>query len=684
MQKNRINSKIFNLLRIIARSFWRVFSLPFRAVRFVYRKIARIPLKQLILLSAIFIILIVTTLVVMVKVTSQPGFCVTCHYMEPYFASWEESAHKEVHCTECHFPPGLKGTVRGKFTAIAMVADYFTGVYRKSKPWAEISDQSCLRGGCHETKLLESQVSFKEGIIFDHTPHLTKDRRGKNLRCTSCHSQIVQGTHITVTEETCFLCHFKDQPENARMANCTLCHDAPVASDTGTVIFDHAEMVGREVDCRLCHGNMALGNGDVPQERCSYCHAEAGTLEQFSETDRLHKIHITEHKVECSHCHNTILHRSIARTGHIKPDCQACHIDRHTAQYSLFSGQGAVGVDPMPASMFHAGLGCKACHIILSPDWREHPGMATMTAGPASCTPCHEKAFFKLYKQAEPILRQHITSAEERINSIKLKSLNASIDSVIAVCSNNLELLIRGLPIHNLEYSDEILNEINRSLDILEGKKPIPRTLPDTTSERCQRCHYGQDEALVLYGEKGFSHSVHVHASKVGCATCHQEDKPHHGKLNKGAFCMDCHHSSAAVSCEPCHTSQRNLITAEGIFAGYEADIMHEAGLTCRDCYEVKGSTVKRPLAETCKECHEPGYWDNLEELRAGIPKRLIELEQTLLKLPPSPERNRRYDIIKSLIADGTAGAHNIIVTWEALDSILVYCNTAVSSSDEK
>ena len=261
-------------------SFWAVFTLPFRTVRFIFRRLGDIPVKNLILMSAIFIILIGVTLVAVIKATSQPGFCVSCHYMRPYFASWEESTHNDVHCTECHFPPGIRGTVEGKFTAIAMVANYFTGVYKKSKPWAEISDKSCLRSGCHETRVLSGQVPFKEGIVFDHEPHLTEDRRGKNLRCTSCHSQIVQGSHMKVTEESCFLCHFKDQEPDSPMNACTYCHDAPTTADSANVVFDHTDIIDREADCKLCHGSMVQGEGDVQKERCSYCHADEGKLEK--------------------------------------------------------------------------------------------------------------------------------------------------------------------------------------------------------------------------------------------------------------------------------------------------------------------------------------------------------------------------------------------------------------------
>jgi len=84
-----------------------------------------------------------------VQVSSQPRFCGSCHYMEPYYQSWKTSTHKDVTCVECHIPPGVRSEIRKKYEALAMVARYITGTY-STNPWAEVSDRSCLRPGCHE------------------------------------------------------------------------------------------------------------------------------------------------------------------------------------------------------------------------------------------------------------------------------------------------------------------------------------------------------------------------------------------------------------------------------------------------------------------------------------------------------------------------------------------------------
>ncbi|MGB5294613.1 MAG: NapC/NirT family cytochrome c, partial [Thermoanaerobaculia bacterium] len=139
--------------------------------------------------------------------SSTPGFCGSCHVMSPYYESWAESSHANINCVDCHISPGITQELRKKYEAMAMVARYFTGTYG-TNPWAEVDDSACLE--CHERRLLMGREVFGD-VLFDHGPHLSELRRGKRLKCTSCHSQIVQGSHMTVTATTCTLCHFKGQ-----------------------------------------------------------------------------------------------------------------------------------------------------------------------------------------------------------------------------------------------------------------------------------------------------------------------------------------------------------------------------------------------------------------------------------------------------------------------------------------
>ncbi|MFQ5750532.1 MAG: hypothetical protein ACE5HI_00925, partial [bacterium] len=129
--------------------------------------------------------------------------CTVCHYMQPYYDQWVSSSHKDVTCVRCH-PYSL-----GKFSV--MTLKYWSGIYNP-RPRAEVEDATCLKSDCHETRLLEGKVLFADDIDFSHKEHLGELKRGKKLRCTSCHSQIVQTSevpgqqgHTAVTEYTCFL-----------------------------------------------------------------------------------------------------------------------------------------------------------------------------------------------------------------------------------------------------------------------------------------------------------------------------------------------------------------------------------------------------------------------------------------------------------------------------------------------
>ena len=251
-------------------------------------------------------------------VSSSPMLCNSCHIMKPYVEAWRTSKHNQVTCVQCHYPPGLRDTIWVKYQALTQVVKWATQTY-SSKPFAEVEDGSCLRSGCHDRRLLQGKVTYKRGIIFDHKPHLEEVRRGRQLRCTSCHSQIVVGTHIEVTEDTCFLCHFKGL-KTAReihpIAGCTGCHQAPKGDiRVGSLTFNHDEVLRRGVACQSCHLNVVEGDGEAPRERCFGCHNQPEKLQRYADTPFLHDFHVARHNIECARCHTSIKHRLPPRFG---------------------------------------------------------------------------------------------------------------------------------------------------------------------------------------------------------------------------------------------------------------------------------------------------------------------------------------------------------------------------------
>jgi cytochrome c nitrite reductase small subunit len=347
--------------------------------------------RRIVVAAVVVLPAIAALLFLAVQVSSQPPVCGTCHNMRPYYESWQHSSHHDVPCVECHIPPGIESEIRKKYEALSMVTSYFTGTYG-GKPWGDVTDASCLRSGCHSKRLLLGRELYG-GVLFDHQPHLAEMRRDKQLRCTSCHSQIVQGEHIAVTPTTCFLCHFKNVPLNEDTGRCVICHDVPEKTiTTRGLSFDHGEVKRVGMDCTHCHEGVVRGGGEVPRERCLTCHNQPARLERYTETGHLHRTHVTERSVECLDCHIEITHGIPAHEESVATACDSCHTSAagHAAVRDLYRGIGAHGVTPLPAPMYFAGIRCEACHNV--------PQDGHSAATEVSCMACHGPRYLTIYR----------------------------------------------------------------------------------------------------------------------------------------------------------------------------------------------------------------------------------------------------------------------------------------------
>ncbi len=418
----------------------------------------------------------------------QPDFCRSCHIMEPYYQAWHTSTHKDVACTLCHFEPGLQNTLRGKFEASNQAVKYITNTYG-SKPHAEIKDVSCMRSGCHEKRLLEGKVNWtvetpngnKVTIKFDHTPHLTETRRGKQLRCVSCHSQIVQGKHLVVTLDTCFLCHFKGKEYGRNetvIGGCNGCHNAPKEKiRLATGMFDHSDYAGKGVACENCHSDSIQGDGAVHRQVCWNCHNKPEQVAKMGETTRIHDEHVTKHKVECSSCHIAIEHNLTAAAkpptnagAHAAFDpggCGQCHEQLHGGPAELFRGTGGRGVPDMPSPMFRAQVDCIACHRLRqqTDSVAEVVGQ-TFKATQDSCNYCHGTKYEGVLDDWKRRINQHVDRAEATMLDAKkrMAAINPGgmeqlkFQRLLDDADFNIRLVKLGHGVHNVAYSTALLN----------------------------------------------------------------------------------------------------------------------------------------------------------------------------------------------------------------------------------
>lgn len=400
------------------------------------------------------------------EITESALFCgSTCHIMRPYYEDWKTSAHNKVPCVDCHLEPSEDQQFVPQFKAVRQVASYLTRTYGEHRR-AEINDANCLKEGCHSKRLLDGWVTFADNIRFDHTPHLQQLRRGKILRCTTCHSRVAMGAHVTVVEDPCFICHFKDGGNQSPTSDCLLCHDtgenpAPAGTD-----FDHKPLRERGVPCVRCHQAVTRGNGQLKPESCMECHEQTMYEAPDEPVELLHRVHVTDHKVECSLCHDPITHSLPEETVAQPLKCDTCHEARHNGILDMYRGTGARGLSPQPSPMYSAHVGCTGCHIVPDPGG----GMGTEFTGTnlvavrAACLTCHPESYAGMIGRWEKDIADALKLAEvtyrstERALSVKSYD-DPKIPRIMDNIHHNILFVKSSTPIHNRDYALRILEK---------------------------------------------------------------------------------------------------------------------------------------------------------------------------------------------------------------------------------
>ncbi|MDP4084437.1 MAG: NapC/NirT family cytochrome c [Bacillota bacterium] len=118
--------------------------------------------------------------------TSSPTFCKSCHEMQPEYATYSESVHKNINCVKCHDKPGIQNIIPNKVRLIKEVYTHFTGVPKQIvvKNLDDVPTENCLQ--CHtKTKLVKATGD----LIVNHPGHILKDE----IPCITCHAGISHG-----------------------------------------------------------------------------------------------------------------------------------------------------------------------------------------------------------------------------------------------------------------------------------------------------------------------------------------------------------------------------------------------------------------------------------------------------------------------------------------------------------
>ncbi|MDA0322088.1 MAG: NapC/NirT family cytochrome c [Verrucomicrobia bacterium] len=496
--------------------------------------------------------------------STSPSFCNSCHIMEPYYKAWESSVHNQVACVDCHYPPGdAKTMLWHKFQALSQVVKYVTRTY-SSKPYAEVDDESCLRSGCHSTRLLQGKVLSESGIIFDHRPHLEGVRYGRQLRCVSCHSQIVVGKHIEVTWDTCYLCHLKGRKEGRNiepMGGCLACHmlpDEPVQS--GNIVVDHQRIVrDQHIKCASCHQDVIQGDGIVEKDRCLTCHNQQEKLDRFDDTPFLHENHVTKHNVACFHCHKEIRHGvTAAGTKPLQTDCSVCHTSAHDLQQNFYRGVGAQGLADMPSPMYLANVDCVACHTEAKPSHLHLSKATTFVGSEDGCITCHGEEYRGTLSEGNDLVTNTLHRLQDKLAVLKvavdaIPVGEAAIESArhqIAVTTTNLTYVESVRAGHNIYYASAILrkadDDLNQAAAGVEIATGDLSDLPLISGAFCATlCHSKlgievPPETTDFHGME-MPHAAHIEDMELKCTTCHEIRSHKELELKGLGACYECH-----------------------------------------------------------------------------------------------------------------------------------------------
>lgn len=305
-------------------------------------------------LSFLAIIIIVSGVGVQL-VTTQPGFCNSCHEMNFYYTSWQNSTHgPKAVCFNCHSEPGLQGFVGEKVRGAGQVVAHFSGNYPVPiQIITRVKNDQCLV--CHP----EARNITDKTIEAKHSLHMDK-----SVLCAECHNRLVHNQ--------------SGQPRVMTISQCDSCHKA---HKNFKLLGVHATL-----NCEKCHpGDKYSGTNP----NCESCH-------------KITANHIAGIVSHCDKCHSTggwkpatFDHSNFQLTGkHQVLKCDQCH-------HGIYSGtvSGCVNCHTAPSSHDGMGTDCAQCH---TPDSftpanfahnrvGEHIGSRSEIA--LSCITCHPVRF---------------------------------------------------------------------------------------------------------------------------------------------------------------------------------------------------------------------------------------------------------------------------------------------------
>jgi hypothetical protein len=332
-------------------------------------------------------------------------------------------------------------------------------------------------------------------------------------------------------------------------------------------------------------------------------------------------MHVSEHKVDCTHCHLEIQHVGEPQVRQATTSCSACHLKGHGPQMNLYAGIGGRGVEPMPDPMFVAGVRCEGCHL-------EIPGreVDTRRASDISCMSCHGPGYRKIFDSWKQGISSRVTALGQQMSRTE-SALGADVPASFEDARFNLSIVHEGSGVHNVAYASALLTRAHGDMNKARSDAGLPELSRPWSQapyeSACLRCHIGVEEQAGRVFGRRFKHARHVVSAGLECNTCHYPHDDHgrtlapeegavrHAKssveahLRFGAAgCKSCHHQEPAADCATCHSG-----VFEGPVSSDLGDFDHSmhieaTGLDCTDCHDLTPGQPVKLNGAVCADCH--------------------------------------------------------------------------------
>jgi nitrate/TMAO reductase-like tetraheme cytochrome c subunit len=205
----------------------------------------------------------------------------------------------------------------------------------------------------------------------------------------------------------------------------------------------------------------------------SLCHIGIGKRSvSFNEIKFSHETHTVGLELRCSDCHSP-------RETHGKTfmkNCAGCHHGKeskvacgecHIAVKKLIQGEGGIGVQGIPSNKLDV-VECVDCHRGVSPKMKD-----TFNAVRKRCIECHDPSYGEMairwkntYEEMLKRVAPKIEKVREEIERIDRRGGHTFVyRKLFGEAEVNFNLAKKGNGIHNLEYSEALLEAANNRLD---------------------------------------------------------------------------------------------------------------------------------------------------------------------------------------------------------------------------